>query len=90
MVIKNPTYLLKNLILISKPNQKLYIMNLLLELSKVLTTILLVIFISNWNELTHIGNLRPVLGLLLMTMFAMVQYISYMNYKEKKTNIVLY
>ncbi len=82
--------MLKNLILISKPNQKLYIMNFLLELSKVLTTILLVIFISNWNELTHIGNLRPVLGLLLMTMFAMVQYISYMNYKEKKTNIVLY
>ena len=59
-------------------------MKFLIELTKVLTTILLVIFISNWNELNHIGNLRPVLGLLLLTMFAMVQFISYKVESTKK------
>ena len=59
-------------------------MKFLIELTKVLTTILLVILISNWNELSHIGNLRPVLGLLLLTMFAMVQFISYKVESTKK------
>jgi hypothetical protein len=59
-------------------------MKFLLELSKILTTILIVILIGNWNELSHIGNLRPVLGLLLLTMFTMVQFISYKVESTKK------
>ena len=65
-------------------------MNFLLELSKQLTSLLFLIFIFNWNELEHIGNLRFIISSLLVIMVVMVQYISYMNYKEKKTNIVLY
>jgi len=59
-------------------------MRFLLELSKVLTTILLVILIGNWTDLSHIGNLRPVLGLLLLITFAMVQFISYKVESTKK------
>jgi hypothetical protein len=59
-------------------------MKFLLELSKVLTTILLVIFISNWNELNHIGNLRLAVGSLLIVAFTMVQFISYKVESTKK------
>jgi len=65
-------------------------MNFLLELSKQLTSLLLFIFIFNWNELEHIGNLRFLIISLLIIMVVVVQYISYMNHKEKKPNIVLY
>jgi len=59
-------------------------MNFLLELSKQLTSLLLFIFIFNWNELEHIGNLRFLIASLLIIMGVVVQYISYMNHKEKK------
>lgn len=59
-------------------------MKFLLELSKVLTTILIVIFISNWNELNHIGNLRLAVVSLLVVAFTMVQFISYKVDRSKK------
>jgi len=57
-------------------------MKFLLELSKVLTTALLFIFILNWTDLTHIGNLRIAVISLLGVMFLMAQFVSYMSYKE--------
>jgi hypothetical protein len=59
-------------------------MKFLIELSKVLTTILIVIFISNWNELNHIGNLRLAVVSLLVVAFTMVQFISYKVDRSKK------
>ena len=59
-------------------------MRFLIELSKVLTTALLVIFIFNYNELNHIGNLRLAVVSLLVVTFAMVQFISYKVDRSKK------
>jgi hypothetical protein len=57
-------------------------MKILLEFSKVLSTILLFILIFNWTELNHIPDVRLALMVLLGVIFAMVQYVSYMSYKE--------
>jgi len=57
-------------------------MKILLEFSKVLSTILLFILIFNWTVLNHIPDVRLALMVLLGVIFAMVQYVSYMSYKE--------
>ena len=59
-------------------------MKFLLELSKVLTTALLFIFILNWTDLTHIGNLRIAVISLLGVMFLMA--LNFYMYNITKKN----
>jgi hypothetical protein len=58
-------------------------MKFLLETSKIGTALLLFIFLSNWNNLSHIADIRIAVVLLLSVMVVTTQFVSYKVYNDK-------
>ena len=58
-------------------------MKFLLETLKIGTALLLFIFLSNWNNLSHIADIRIAVVLLLSVMVVTTQFVSYKAYNDK-------